>query len=129
MFEKSVLKKIFLGAIQIICDTLLSLFCPPPSCAIFLVLIPYFRPKLLWNIKCFKKKVFFEALSCHVTKCFTSKSIKDSTSKKGCVTFCPPPNSECHVFFEWPLNAKSHEKITIGMFRLILCHFCWKQQN
>ncbi len=64
-----------LRAIQIIRDTFWCFSAPsPPPCVTFF----YFWPKLLWYIRWFRKKGYFEALFFHVTKSFTSKSILNS---------------------------------------------------
>ncbi len=80
---------------------------PPPSCVIFLFYITDTWSKLSQNIKWNRKKVSFEALSCPETKIFTSFGIKNrglKSKKSVCdLSATPPPPSECHVLFEWPL--------------------------
>ncbi len=66
-----------------------------------------FGLKLLWNMKCNRKKVSFEALSCFVKKKFPFKSIENSVlkTKKVCVTLRrPPPPLSVTYYLNDPLN-------------------------
>ena len=98
---------LLLGAIQIIRDTFLALFWPPPHVTFYFFKLLFSKSSSLWCVKWVRKKVSYKALSCFLNDDFLLLEAWKSefkNLKKFMWHFVePPPPLECHVLFEWPL--------------------------